>query len=87
MNTEFSNSEHIQSNKVFPMRIVSLIIISIAIFLATFFYLKSTQKALNENVDPTTKENTYIGQAKKAVEELNKATEETAKELEKITQE
>ncbi len=69
------------------MRIISLIIIVIAIFLATFFYLKSTQKALNENVDPTTKTNTYIGQAKKAVEELNKSTEETAKELEKITQE
>lgn len=69
------------------MRIISLIIIVIAIFLATFFYLKSTQKVLNENMDPTTKTNTYIGQAKKAVEELNKSTEETAKELEKITQE
>jgi len=69
------------------MRIVSLIIIIIAIFLATFFYLKSTKKALNENMDPTRKENTYIGQAKKAVEELNKSTEEMAKELDKITQE
>lgn len=69
------------------MRIVSLIIIVIAIFLATFFYLKSTRKTLNENMDPTTKTNTYIGRAKKAVKELNKSTEETVKELEKITQE
>jgi hypothetical protein len=67
------------------MRIVSLIIIIIAIFLAMFFYLKNTQKALYENVNPETKTDTRIEEARKAVEEMNSATERMTKELEKIT--
>ncbi len=67
------------------MRIVSLVIIIIAIFLAMFFYLKSTQKALYENIDPETKTDTRIEEARKAVEEMNRSTEKLSKELEKIT--
>lgn len=66
------------------MRIVSLMFVVIAIFLATFFYLKSTQNSLSENLNSETKKDTRIEYAKEVVEEFNKSTAAQKKELDNI---
>ena len=66
------------------MRIISLVVVVILISLLVFTYFKATKKVLDENVNvPGTTDN-RIEHTKKTVEDLNKATEEQKKAVDKL---
>lgn len=66
------------------MRLISLIVALVIIFLLMFTYFKATQKVLDENVNVPGTTDTRIEHTKKTVEEINKATEEQKKAVDKF---
>ncbi len=66
------------------MRLVSLIVVVVITFLLIFTYFKATKKVLDENVNVPGTTDTRIEHTKKTVEEINKATEEQKKAVDKF---
>jgi hypothetical protein len=66
------------------MRIVSLFVALIIIFLLMFTYFKSTQKVLEENVNAPGTNDSRIEHTKKTMEDMNKAIEEQKKAADKL---
>ena len=66
------------------MRIVSLFVVLIIIFMLMFTYFKSTQKVLDENVNVPGTNDSRIEHTKKTMEDMNKAIEEQKKAADKL---
>lgn len=66
------------------MRLISLVVVMILISFLIFTYFKATQKVLDENVNVPGTTDTRIEHTKKIIEDLNKATEEQNKAVDKL---
>lgn len=66
------------------MRLISLVVVMILISFLIFTYFKATQKVLDENVNVPGTTDTRIEHTKKIIEDLNKATEEQTKAVDKL---
>lgn len=66
------------------MRIVSLIVVLIIVFVLMFTYFKASQKTLEENVNVPGTTDTRIEHTRKTVEEINKKMEEQKKAADEL---